>query len=186
MGEVTFLAAPPLSYLRAGFLLLIFHRKLNSDWGVVRSEGQLQSSVVCDAVLIYPVSRVFLVILALSLDFGSIVTVAAEPQAPLTTTDPSGPKCAALRERQEDGKQEGDVTVPNASFTDVTEPLSSPSLTPPPSPAAAHIRMVEAELEKPSVEEKSEESEKERGNDVTEQPRKKPFWLEDDDLPPIM
>ncbi|XP_047189985.1 LIM and calponin homology domains-containing protein 1a isoform X5 [Scophthalmus maximus] len=116
----------------------------------------------------------------------SIVTVAAEPQAPLTTTDPSGPKCAALRERQEDGKQEGDVTVPNASFTDLTEPLSSPSLTPPPSPAAAHIRMVEAELEKPSVEEKSEESEKERGNDVTEQPRKKPFWLEDDDLPPIM
>ncbi|XP_071360602.1 LIM and calponin homology domains-containing protein 1-like isoform X2 [Trachinotus anak] len=119
----------------------------------------------------------------------SVVTVAAEPQAPPPTT-PTSPKCAAQRERQEeeedDGKQKGELTVPNTSVTDVTEPLSSPSLTPPPSPAAAPIRKVEAELEKQSVEEKNEKREEERKADVNEKPRKKPFWLEDDDLPPIM
>ncbi|XP_056227871.1 LIM and calponin homology domains-containing protein 1-like isoform X2 [Seriola aureovittata] len=115
----------------------------------------------------------------------SIVTVAAEPQAPPPAA-PTSPKCAELRERQEeeDGKQEGDMTVPNTSVTDVTEPC--PSLTPPPSPAAARVCKVEAELEKQSVEDIIEEREEERKRDVDEQPRKKPFWLEDDDLPPIM
>ncbi|XP_040891898.1 LIM and calponin homology domains-containing protein 1-like isoform X2 [Toxotes jaculatrix] len=117
----------------------------------------------------------------------SIVTVAAEPQA-TSPRSPTSPKRAALRERQEeeDGKQEGHMTVPSTSVTDVTEPLSSPSLTPPPSPAAAQMCKVGAELEKQSVEEKVEEREEERKRDVNEQPRKKPFWLEDDDLPPMM
>lgn len=123
----------------------------------------------------------------MSLDFSSIVTVAAEPQAPPPTL-PTSPKCAALRERQEeeDGKKEGDMTAPNTSVTDVLEPLPSPSLTPPPSPAAAQVCKVEAELEEQIVEEKVEEREEETKRDVNEQPGKKPFWLEDDDLPPMM
>lgn len=122
----------------------------------------------------------------MSLDFSSIVTVAAEPQAPPSKAL-TLPKCAGLRERQEeDGKQEGDMTTLNTSVTDVTEPLSSPSLTPPPSPAAAQTCKVEAELEKQSMEERVEEKVEKRKRDVNEEPRKKPFWLDDDDLPPMM
>ncbi|XP_074485575.1 LIM and calponin homology domains-containing protein 1-like isoform X6 [Sebastes fasciatus] len=112
----------------------------------------------------------------------SIVTVAAEPQA-LLSKAPTLPKCAGLRRKrqEEDGKQEGDMTI-----SDTSEPLSSSSPTPPPSPAAAPARKVEAELEKQSVEERVEEKVEERKKDVDKQPRKKPFWLDDDDLPPIM
>ena len=124
----------------------------------------------------------------LLLDFSSSVIVAAEPQAP-PPAPPTGPKCTTLMERQEKeehGKQEGDKRVP---ITSVTEPLSSPSLPSPPSPeaaAAALICEVEAELETQSVETKSERRVEERKREVTEPPRKKPSWLEDDDLPPIM
>ncbi|XP_035516855.1 LIM and calponin homology domains-containing protein 1-like [Morone saxatilis] len=113
----------------------------------------------------------------------SSVTVAAEPQTPLSKA-PTLPKCAGPRERQEeDGKQEGDMKKPNTSVTDVTEPLSSPSLSPPPNPAVTC--KVEAELVKQSVEERVEEKVEERKRDVNEEPQKKPFWL-DDDLPPMM
>lgn len=126
----------------------------------------------------------FLVISVLSLDFSSIVTVRAEPQA-LPSKAPTLPQRAGLRERQEeDGKHEGDI--PNTSITAVTEPLSPPSLTPPPSPAVTQTRKVEAELEKQKVEEKVEVKVEERKRSVNEEPRKKPFWLDDDDLPPIM
>ncbi|XP_070684312.1 LIM and calponin homology domains-containing protein 1-like [Pempheris klunzingeri] len=107
----------------------------------------------------------------------SIVTVAAEPQAPPPKA-PTLPKRADLRgSKEEDGKHEGDMTVPNTSVTDVSEPLS-----PPPSPAAAQTCKVEAELEKQSVGGRVEE---ERKRDVNKEPKKKPFWL-DDDLPPMM
>lgn len=123
--------------------------------------------------------------MALSLDLSSIVTLAAEPQAPPSKA-PTIPKCAVLRERQEeDGKQEGDMTNPNTSVTDVTGTLSSPPLTPPPSPAAAQTCKMEAELKKPSVGERVEVEVKERKGVVNEESRKKPFWL-DDDLPPMM
>ncbi|XP_068582819.1 LIM and calponin homology domains-containing protein 1-like isoform X3 [Cebidichthys violaceus] len=117
----------------------------------------------------------------------SIVTVAAEPQAPLSKAPTlPGLQGAGLKERreeeEEDGKQEGGMTTPNSSGTDVTKPFSSPSLTPPSRPATARICKVEAELEKQSVEEKVEE----RKKDVNGKPRRKPFWLDDDDLPPIM
>lgn len=129
----------------------------------------------------------FLVILALSLDFSSIITVAAGPQAPPSkATTP--PECAGLRERQEeDGNQERGMTIPNTSVTDVTRPLSPPSLTPPPSPAAAQSCKVEAELVKQRVEERAEKEVEEKKTVVNEEPRKKPFWLDDDDdLPPMM
>lgn len=104
----------------------------------------------------------------------------AEPQAPPSTA-PTLPQRAGLRERQEeDGKHEGDI--PNTSVTAVAEPLSPPSLTPPPSPAVTQTRKVEAKLEKQKVEEEVEE----RKRSVNEERRKKPFWLDDDDLPPIM
>ena len=126
----------------------------------------------------------FLVILVLSLDFSSVVTVRAEPPAPPSKA-PTLPQRAGLRERQEeDGKHEGDI--PNTSVTAVTEPLTPPSLTPPPSPAATQTRKVEAELEKQKVEEEVEVKVEERKRTVNEEPRKKPFWLDDDDLPPIM
>ncbi|XP_070768876.1 LIM and calponin homology domains-containing protein 1-like [Enoplosus armatus] len=116
----------------------------------------------------------------------SIVTVAAEPQAPPSKA-PTLSKCAGLSERQEeDGKQEGGMTIPNTSVTGVTEPLSSPSLTPPPSPATAQTCKVEAEMEKQSVEERAEEKMEKRKRGANEDPQKKPFWLDDDDLPPMM
>ncbi|KAM8773407.1 uncharacterized protein AB9X84_016101 isoform 1-T1 [Acanthopagrus schlegelii] len=114
----------------------------------------------------------------------SVVTVRAEPPAPPSKA-PTLPQRAGLRERQEeDGKHEGDI--PNTSVTAVTEPLSPPSLTPPPSPAATQTRKVEAEVEKQKVEEEEEVKVEERKRTVNEEPRKKPFWLDDDDLPPIM
>ncbi|TDH16354.1 hypothetical protein EPR50_G00019030 [Perca flavescens] len=112
----------------------------------------------------------------------SMVTVAPVSQAPISKA-PTLPQCAGLRERQEEDRKEGDMTI---SVTDVSEPLSSPSLTPPPSPAAAQTRKVETELENQCVEERVEKKVEERKRDVNEQPRKKPFWLDDDDLPPIM
>ncbi|XP_042293031.1 LIM and calponin homology domains-containing protein 1-like isoform X2 [Thunnus maccoyii] len=119
----------------------------------------------------------------------SIVTVAAESQA----SPSKAPRrmSAGLRERQEeeeeeDGKQKGEMTIPNTSVTDVTEPLSSKTITPPPSPATAPTCKEKAELEKRIVEERVEEKVEERKGDVNEQPRKKPFWLEDEDLPPMM
>ena len=131
---------------------------------------QLQSSVFSVMQLYLPFELYFLVILAFSLDFSSVVTVAAEPQVQPSKA-PTFPKCAGLRERQEEaGEQEGDTKPSNTS-----EPLSSPLRSPPLSPK------VEAELEKKSVEEQVEEK-----KDLNEKPRKKPFWLDDDDLPPIM
>ncbi|XP_038569024.1 LIM and calponin homology domains-containing protein 1-like isoform X2 [Micropterus salmoides] len=113
--------------------------------------------------------------------------LAAEPQARSSITSTLS-KCGGLTARQEeDGKQEGAMTIPNTSVTGVTEPLSSPSLTPPPSPAAAQTCKVEAELEKQSVEERVEEKVEKGKRDVNEEePQNKPFWLDDDDLPPMM
>ncbi|KAM8880179.1 uncharacterized protein AB9W97_015143 isoform 2-T2 [Spinachia spinachia] len=111
---------------------------------------------------------------------GSSVTVAAEPQA-LLSRAPTLPKGAGPRERrEEDTTQEGGMTTPH-TVTDVTEPPSSPSRTPPPRPAAARICKVEAEPERQSVQERVEE----RMKDVNGGPRRK-AWLDDDDLPPIM
>ncbi|XP_044203208.1 LIM and calponin homology domains-containing protein 1-like isoform X7 [Thunnus albacares] len=119
----------------------------------------------------------------------SIVTVAAESQA----SPSKAPRrmSAGLRERreeeeEEDGKQKGEMTIPNTSVTDVTEPLSSKTITPPPSPATAPTCKEKAEVEKRIVEERVEEKVEERKGDVNEQPHKKPFWLEDEDLPPMM
>uniref|UniRef100_UPI0037E8A751 microtubule-associated protein futsch-like n=1 Tax=Semicossyphus pulcher TaxID=241346 RepID=UPI0037E8A751 len=125
-----------------------------------------------------------LVILALSLDFSSIVTVAAEPLAP-SSKAPTLPKHAGLREKQEeDKKQEGAFS--NSSVTDVTEPLSAPLLTPPPSPASAAAAAMTCKVEAVSVQERVEEKVEEKKREVNEEPRKKPSWLDDDDLPPMM
>ncbi|XP_068444648.1 LIM and calponin homology domains-containing protein 1-like isoform X2 [Clinocottus analis] len=111
----------------------------------------------------------------------SIVTVAAEPRAPLSKA-PALPRRAGPRERQEeDTKQEGGMTTPRSSVAGETEPLSSPPLTPP-----SRICEVEPELENQSVEERLEEKVEERKKDVNGEPRRKPFWLDDDELPPIM
>nr|XP_020447389.1 LIM and calponin homology domains-containing protein 1-like isoform X5 [Monopterus albus] len=117
----------------------------------------------------------------------SIITMAVKPHAP-PSQPPTGPKSAGLTERQEeeDGKQKGNMMFPYTSVTDVIEPLSSPSLTPPPSLAGAHICKLEAKLGRQSVKQNIEESMEERKRDVNEQPVKKPFWLTDDELPPMM
>ncbi|TNN89620.1 LIM and calponin y domains-containing protein 1 [Liparis tanakae] len=105
----------------------------------------------------------------------SVVTMAAEPRA-LLSKAPTLPQCAGPRERQDEGgKQEGGVATPQ------TEPLSSPSLSPP-----ARARKAEAELGNQGVEERVEETVEEREKDVNGEPRRKPSWLDDDDLPPIM
>ncbi|XP_077965311.1 uncharacterized protein LOC120825416 isoform X11 [Gasterosteus aculeatus] len=105
---------------------------------------------------------------------GSIVIVAAEPQAP-----PSG---APTLPKEEDATHEGGMTTPHCYVTDVTEPPSSPPLNPPSRPAPARICKVAAEPERPSVQERVEG----RMKDVNGEPRRKAFWLDDDDLPPIM
>ncbi|XP_028259077.1 LIM and calponin homology domains-containing protein 1-like isoform X2 [Parambassis ranga] len=120
------------------------------------------------------------------MDSDSIVMVAAEPQGP-----PSKALCrptqAGLRERQDEEEEQAkrDMMIHNTSVTTVvTEPLPSPSLMPPPSTAAALISRVEAELEKQKVEERVEVEERKRN--MNEKTGKKPFWLEDDELPPMM
>uniref|UniRef100_A0A3B4G7A7 LIM and calponin homology domains-containing protein 1-like n=1 Tax=Pundamilia nyererei TaxID=303518 RepID=A0A3B4G7A7_9CICH len=120
----------------------------------------------------------------------SIVAVAAEPQA-LPSKAPTSPTFAVLRERREEKeeKQESEgAMVPNTSATVTAEPLFSPSLVPAPSPGPAQVCSVKSGLEKQKVEERVEEKAEveERKKDVNEKPRKKPFWLEDDELPPMM
>ncbi|KAI4833060.1 hypothetical protein KUCAC02_015991 [Chaenocephalus aceratus] len=101
----------------------------------------------------------------------SIVTVAAEPQASLSRAS-TLLKCAGLRERQgADGRQEGHMTTPDA-----TEPLSTPS--------SSSATSLTCKVDKSSVEERVVEKVEERKTEMNE--RKKPFWLDDDDLPPIM
>lgn len=124
----------------------------------------------------------------LSLHFSSIVTVQAEPM-PLPPKDPSLPVSAGLRKRQEEDGEQRDMTTRdiNTSATDMIRPLSPPLLTPEPSPAAAQTCKVEAELEKQRVvEDRVEDEVMERNLNGNEEPRKKPFWLDDDDLPPMM
>lgn len=159
-------------------------------WGVFRSATCFKISAnreqISCSVLLSVIQSWFelctLLILALSLDFSSIVTLQAEPQSP-PSKGPSLPMSVVLR-KEEDGKQ-GDMTILNTSATDVTKPLSPPSLTPAPTPAAAQTCKVESELEKQRVEERVEEVE-ERKRNVNEEPRNKPLWLDDDDLPPMM
>lgn len=127
-----------------------------------------------------------LVILALSLGFSSIVTVAAPQASPPEALAP--PESAGPRARRgEDGEQKGSMTAPNTAVTDVTgPPLSPPSLSPPATSAAVQTCRPEAQLEKQHNEERVEEEVEERLRIVNEEPRKKPFWLDDDDLPPMM
>ncbi|XP_017261656.1 LIM and calponin homology domains-containing protein 1 isoform X2 [Kryptolebias marmoratus] len=123
----------------------------------------------------------------------SIVTVAAERQAPPLTapSDPARPGPMARQEEEEEEEPAKGETVKVADLTvsGVSEPLRTAPLVPPPSPPPppppppppAQIWRVEAETESQKVEEKAEvEERKEDGK-----PQKKPFWLEDD-LPPIM
>uniref|UniRef100_A0A672ZSJ6 LIM and calponin homology domains 1a n=1 Tax=Sphaeramia orbicularis TaxID=375764 RepID=A0A672ZSJ6_9TELE len=117
----------------------------------------------------------------------SIVTVATESQA--LPTKPHTRRFAGLRARgpeEEDKKQDVYKAECNPPVTGVTEPLFSPSLTPPLSPVSILARKPEAELDKQNAMERVEEKVEERREDVSEHPRKKPFWLEDDELPPMM
>ncbi|CAJ1052530.1 LIM and calponin homology domains-containing protein 1-like isoform X1 [Xyrichtys novacula] len=116
----------------------------------------------------------------------SMVAGAAEPQAP-SSKAPTPPKPARLREKQkEERKQEG--TAFNTTVTEVVGNLSAPILTPPPSPAAAAANncKVEVKMDKRDVEGRDEAKVEERKGEVKEEPRKKPSWLDDDDLPPMM
>ncbi|XP_026216392.1 LIM and calponin homology domains-containing protein 1-like isoform X2 [Anabas testudineus] len=117
----------------------------------------------------------------------SIITTAAEPHTPPSKPSTST-RCAGLKEIQEEGggkQEEGDIKIPNTSVSDVIEPLSPPSTPSPPSPLSPACK-VDAELERQSVEEEVEERAEERKRDVNEQPGKKPIWLVDDELPPMM
>ncbi|XP_047434572.1 LIM and calponin homology domains-containing protein 1-like isoform X2 [Mugil cephalus] len=118
----------------------------------------------------------------------NIVTVAAEAHVP-TSKAPTGPSRAGLREKlpTEEKHQMGEMLTPNATVTLVAEPPSSPPLIPPPvaaaAVAAAQTCRVEVELEKKRVEERVEVEEKK--TEINEK-QEKPFWLEDDELPPMM
>lgn len=128
----------------------------------------------------------FLLILALSLRFSSVVSVQAEAQPP-PSKDPSLPLSAGPRKRQEeeDGKQR-DLTTLHTPVTDVTKPLSPAALPCAAAPPAAQTPKVEAEFEKQGVEERVEEEVEVGERNVNVEPRKKPLWMDDDDLPPMM
>lgn len=131
----------------------------------------------------------FLLILALSLRFSSVVSVQAEAQ-PLPPKDPSLPPSAGPRKRQEEDGKQRDLTTLHTPVTDVTKPLAPASLPCATAPPAAQTPKVEAELEKRGVEERIEEEEEEevevRERNVNVEPQKKPLWMDDDDLPPMM
>lgn len=93
-------------------------------------------------------------------------------------------KCAVLEEN--DVKHTEDVSTPNTNVTDVTLP-SSPSIPLPPSCDSAQTCKQEAVLEKLSEKATAEEGKEEKKVDWKERkPQKKPFWVEDDELPPMM
>lgn len=117
----------------------------------------------------------FLLIWALSLNFSIVAPQPPSPQPPFL------PVSVDLRKRQEEDGLQGDVTIPNTSVPSVA-PLAPPSHTPPVSPAATRTCNTEAELDKRRAEERTEE----RKSNVKEEPRKMPFWLDDQDLPPMM
>uniref|UniRef100_A0A1A8L3B8 LIM and calponin homology domains 1a n=1 Tax=Nothobranchius pienaari TaxID=704102 RepID=A0A1A8L3B8_9TELE len=100
--------------------------------------------------------------------FSSIVTVAAEHQAPPSQV-PTSPACSGLRARKEGEEQEkGDVmNVPDPAASGVTKLPPTPSLVPPP-PSPPPAQLCGVHMEK-----------------VDLKPEKRPFWLEDD-LPPMM
>lgn len=108
----------------------------------------------------------------------------AAPQPPSSKL-PFLPVSVDLRERQEEDGLQRDVTIPNTSVSSVP-PLSPPSHTPPISPAATRTCKMEAEMDKQRAKERMEEVVEEGKTNVKEEPPKMPFWLDDDDLPPMM
>ncbi|XP_055363245.1 LIM and calponin homology domains-containing protein 1 isoform X7 [Betta splendens] len=115
----------------------------------------------------------------------STVTVAAEPQSP-SSKAPNSSRCEGQTGERAvvGGKQEGDVKIPKEPVT-VAEP-PSPSPLPPSLSPAVPVCKVEADLERQRSEDKVEECVEERKRDVNEQAAKKPFWLLEDELPPMM
>ncbi|KAF7214314.1 transcript variant X2 [Nothobranchius furzeri] len=101
-------------------------------------------------------------------DRESLVTVAAEHQAPPSQV-PTSPTCSGLRARKEGEEQEkGDVmNVPDPAASGVTKLPPTPSLVPPP-PSPPPAQLCGVHMEKVDV-----------------KPEKKPFWLENN-LPPMM
>ncbi|KAM9363727.1 LIM and calponin homology domains-containing protein 1-like [Symphorus nematophorus] len=129
---------------------------------------------------------------------GAVLNQTTQPSADLSPWTPEIPPTPAEldahlaqyeRRTEEEDDEEEEERIPDFQKDDMMArrtgvfPLSPPSLTPPPSPAAAQTCKVEA---KQSVEKRAEEKVEERKRDVHEEPRKKPFWLEDNDLPPMM
>lgn len=130
----------------------------------------------------------FLIFLILSLNFSVIPSVQAAPQPPSSKL-PILPVSVELNKRQDEDRQQRDMTISNTSVSNVP-PLSPPSHTPSISPAATSTCNMEAKLDKQRPEEKVVERVgdmvEERKTNMEEEPRKKPFWLDDDDLPPMM
>lgn len=83
----------------------------------------------------------------------------------------------------DDGKQR-DLTPLH-----LPEPLSSPASLPSaaPAPPSAQTCKVDSVVENRGVDEGVEvEEEEERQSNVNVEPRKTSFWMDDDDLPPMM
>ncbi|XP_056892854.1 LIM and calponin homology domains-containing protein 1-like isoform X5 [Takifugu flavidus] len=117
-----------------------------------------------------------------------IPSVQAAPQPPSSKL-PTLPVSVELNKRQDEDRQQRDMTISNTSVSNVP-PLSPPSHTPSISPAATSTCNVVAKLDKQRPEEKVVERVgdmvEESKTNMEEEPRKKPFWLDDDDLPPMM
>ncbi|XP_056135526.1 LIM and calponin homology domains-containing protein 1a isoform X2 [Lampris incognitus] len=141
----------------------------------------------------------------------SFATGAAEPRT-LPSKAPTRKNIGIREKEEEEGKKQGgDETIPNTSVATISEPASSPSVSPPlPIPPAAQNCSVETHVGKKIFEEKAEERaeyqveekvEDEVEDKVAERteekakewrrisggrPMRRPQWLEEDDLPPMM
>lgn len=139
--------------------------------------------------MIHPWSELcFLLILALSLRSSAVGSVQAEPR-PL----PSLPLSAGLRKQQqqqeakdeeetEDEKQRGLTTLNPLKPPSCPASLPSAAAAPP----AAQTCKMESVVEQRRLVEGVEEVEEDRQRNVNVEVRKRPFWMDDDDLPPMM
>lgn len=131
----------------------------------------------------------FLLILALSLRSSAVVSVQAEPR-PLPSLPPSAGLTKQQQQQQEvkEGEETEDEKQRELTTLNPPKPVSSPASLPSAAaaPPAARTCKVESVVEKHRVGEGVEEVKEDRQRNVNVEARKTPFWMDDDNLPPMM
>lgn len=121
-----------------------------------------------------------MLILALSLRSSAVVSVQAEARLL-----PSLPPSAGLRkQQQQEMKEEPKEDEKPTELITFSSPATLPAANA--APPAAQTCKMQPEVEKHRVVEGVEEVEEDRPRNVNVELRKAPFWVDDDDLPPMM